>query len=160
MSEAPSPEDTALWRRRIASQANNRAWELADTLARTRQEDEEMLQAAYTALYLWKMVGNASNHAHAAQLVAHVSALLKQVEPAKHYLAQSQPHFMDGSAAPWEVAYAHLVAANVAAADGDETQHRHHYACAVKAVRALEDPQDRDILNQSLRVVMQPAGAA
>src|SRR5262245_58605029 len=90
MSEKPSPEEAALWRRRLASQANNRAWTLAESLSRTPDEDEEMLQAAHAAMYFWKIVGNSRNQAHAAQLVAHVYALLGQGQPARHYQAKSQ----------------------------------------------------------------------
>jgi ferric-dicitrate binding protein FerR (iron transport regulator) len=88
MSEKPSPEEAALWRRRLASQANNRAWTLAESLSRTPDEDEEMLQAAHAAMYFWKIVGNSRNQAHAAQLVAHVYALLGQAEPAKYFQAK------------------------------------------------------------------------
>jgi len=158
MAEKPSPEETALWRRRVASQANNRAWALADTLTRTSEEDEEMLQAAHAAMYLWKMVGDASNRAHAAQLLAHVCGLLRLPGPAKHYLSQSQPHFRGASAAPWEVAYAHLVAANVACAASEHALHQQHYASAVSAIAGLSDEEEKDILNTSLRVVPPPGG--
>ena len=49
MNPQPSAEETALWQRRLASQANNRAWALADAPLRTPEEDEEMLQAAHAA---------------------------------------------------------------------------------------------------------------
>jgi hypothetical protein len=91
MSDKPSPEDVAVWQRRLASHANNRAWTLAEALTRTPEEDEEMLQAAHAAMYFWKIVGNTRNKAHAAQLVAHAYALLGQGSPAKHFQAKSQP---------------------------------------------------------------------
>jgi len=50
VAEKPPPEDVALWQRRLASQANNRAWTLAETLSRSPDEDEEMLQAACAAM--------------------------------------------------------------------------------------------------------------
>lgn len=56
MSKKPTPEETAIWRRRLASQANNHAWSLSESLAQTPEEDEEMLQAAHTAMYLWTAV--------------------------------------------------------------------------------------------------------
>jgi hypothetical protein len=70
MTNKPTPEDVALWQRRLASQANNRAWTLAEALHRSPEEDEEMLHAAHAAMYFWSMVGEPSHHAHAAQLLA------------------------------------------------------------------------------------------
>lgn len=160
MSDKPSPEETELWQRRLAAQANNRAWTLADQAARTLDEDEEMLQAAHAAMHFWKIVGNESNRAHAAQLVAHVYALLESPDDAKRYLTQSQPFFLEAACAPWEKAYAHLVAANVAAVAGEADLHRAHYRQAREAIDALTDEEDQDILNASMRVVPIPKGTA
>lgn len=115
MSDAPSPEEVVLWQRRLAAQANNRAWRLSESSSRSPQEDEEMLQAAHASSYFWRIVGNAGNKAHAAQLLAHVYALLKLPNPAAHYFAQAEPFFFDRECEPWELACAHAVKANVAA---------------------------------------------
>jgi hypothetical protein len=160
VSNSPSPEELATWQRRLASQANNRAWRLSEAETRTSEEDEDMLQAAHAAMYFWKIVGNQNNRAHAAQLLAHVYALLKLPNPAKHYLAQATPTFSAPGAAPWEVALSHAVAANVAAACGDKDAHQRHYKEAQRLIAALPDPEDRGIINATLNVVPQPSGAA
>ena len=157
MSEKPSPEEAALWRRRLASQANNRAWTLAESLSRTPDEDEEMLQAAHAAMYFWKIVGNSRNQAHAAQLVAHVYALLGQAEPAKYFQAKSQPMLLGEGAQAWEQAMAHAVAANVAAANNDAKVHSEHYREAVRLTESLADA-DRKVLNATLQIVPRPKG--
>jgi len=156
MTQSPTPEETALWQKRLAAQANNRAWALAESLARSPEEDEEMLQAAHAAMYFWKQVGTASQRAHAAQLVAHAYALLGLPNPAGHYLRQSQPFFLDNDCAPWEKAFAHAVAANVAAAAGQHEAHASHYRAAQQVVAALADDEDRRILNATLRVIPVP----
>lgn len=158
MSEKPSADETAVWQRRLASQANNRAWTLSESLSRTAEEDEEMLQAAHAAMYFWKIVGNTRNHAHAAQLVAHVYALLGEGGPAKHFQAKSQPVFLGEGAEPWESAMTHLVAANVAVANNDAKAHREHYAKAVRLIDAVPDAENRQILRATLRVVPAPKG--
>lgn len=158
MSEAPSPTDIDFWQRKLAAQANNRAWALADQPTRSGPEQEEMLQAAHAAAYGWKRVGTASNIAHANQLLAHVYALLGLAEPAQHHLRQSEPFFLEGPSAPWELAFAHLVAAHVAGAAGHREAHALRYQAAVAAIEALQDPEDRSILQTSLRVVPKPAG--
>lgn len=160
MSEKPAPDETATWQRRLASEANNRAWSLAEAESRTPEEDEDMLQAAHAAMYLWKIVGNANSRAHAAQLVAHAYALLRLPNPARHYLAKSKPYFFGSRVEPWEVALAHAVEANVAAAANDHDAHREHYARASALVAAIPDPEERDILNATMKVVPVPQGGA
>ena len=156
MSEKPTPEDIALWQRRLAGQANNRAWSLSEQPSRTQEEDEEMLQAAHAAMYFWKIVGNENNKAHAAQLLAHAYATLKLPDPAAHYLAKSEPVFLSMKAESWERALAHAVAANVAAAKRDAALHREHYRKATEQVTALPDPEERSILEATLRVLPVP----
>ena len=156
MAEKPTPEDAALWQRRLASQANNRAWTLSEMAHRSAEEDEEMLQAAHAAMYLWKMAGNASNHAHAAQLLAHAYALLKLPVPAAHYLRKSLPYFEQHDSAPWELAFAQAVAANVAAAQGNAAAHGRHYSQAQAAAAQITDPQTREMFAATLRVVPVP----
>ena len=156
MSETPTPEETVLWQRRLASRANNRAWSLSEQPSRTMAEEEEMLHAAHAAMYFWNIVGEEKNRAHAAQLLALVYAKLKQPEPASRYLTRSEPVLLSGRAEPWERALAHAVAANVAEAKGDRIAHRQHYREATEQIAALSDPEDRAILEATLRVVPDP----
>ncbi|KLD63408.1 hypothetical protein [Dyella japonica] len=156
MADKPTPEEVALWQRRLASQANNRAWTLAEKLQRPPEEDEEMLQAAHAAMYFWKIVGNPSNHAHAALLLAHAYALLELPEPAAYYLAKSLPYFEQHEGAPWEIAFSHAVAANVAFAQGDHAVHARHYAQAQAAAEQIADPETHEMFASTLRVVPTP----
>jgi hypothetical protein len=156
MNSTQNPEEQATWQRRLASQATNRAWHLSEAASRSPDEDEEMLQAAHAAMYFWKIVGNPNNRAHAAQLLAHVYALLNLPNPAKYYFAQAMPTFFAPSAAPWEVAISHAIAANVAAASGDSDGHRKHYAEAKRLIASLPDPEELSIVNATLQVVPRP----
>ena len=159
MADTPSSEEVALWQRRLAAQANNRAWRLSESTGRSPQEDEDMLQAAHASMYFWKLVGTAGNRAHAAQLVAHVYALLKLPNPAKHFLAQSEPFFLDQACEPWERACAFAVKASVAAAAGQSEAHASSYREAERLIAALPDPEDRSILDATLRIVPKPGVA-
>ena len=156
MVDKPTPEDVARWQRRLASQANNRAWTLAEAIRRSPDEDEEMLHAAHAAMYLWKGVGDANNHAHAALLLAHVYALLKVPKPAAHYLSKSLPYFMERDCAPSELAFSHAIAANVALAEGDTDAYRRHYSKAKAAAEQVVSPGERETLDATLRVIPVP----
>ena len=160
MAETPLPEEVALWQRRLAAQANNRAWRLSESLVRPAQEDEEMLQAAHAAMYFWKIVGTEGNRAHAAQLLAHVYALLKLPGPAQHYLAQSEPVFLGRACEPWEQACAFAVKASVAAAAGQSEVHASSYRKAEQLIAALPSAEERKILDATLNVVPKPGPGA
>lgn len=153
-----SPEELALWQRRLASQANNRAWHLSESSTRSSEQDDEMLQAAHAAMHLWKIVGSVDQRAHAALLLAHAHALLALPSPARHYWAQCEPRFLAQACKPWEKALALAVQANVAAASGESETHAASYREADRSIQALPDAEDRDILNATLRVVPKPAG--
>jgi len=132
-------------------------------LSRTPEENEEMLQAAHAAMHFWKIVGTDNNRAHAALLVSHAYALLGLASPAEHYQAKWQALLAVDKAEPWEVALAHAVAANVAAAKNDAKAHRALYLEAFARVAQLPDPEDRSILEATLRVLpkpKEPSGAA
>ncbi|MFO7680083.1 MAG: hypothetical protein R6X34_08530 [Chloroflexota bacterium] len=126
---------------------------------RTPEEDDEMLQAAHTALYLWTAVDDVKAQAHAAQLVAHVYALLGMGSEASRYQSKSQPIFFGEGAQPWEAALAHVVTANVAAANKESMAHSEHYRKAVALVAALPDPEDRQILEAMLNVIPPPGAS-
>ena len=116
-----------------------------------------MLQAAHAAMYFWKIVGKPGNHAHAAQLLAHVYALLQLPGPAAQYLSKSLPYFMQNDCTPGELAFAHVVAANVALAEGNAAAHARHYSEAKAVAAQITDPKTREMLDATLRVVPAPS---
>ena len=152
------PEETARWQRRLAGQANNHAWQLAEQATRTPAEGELMLQAAHAAAYLWGHVGDAAQHARAALLLAHAYATLRLPGPAAHYFAQAEPPL--AGSAPWEPALLQAVAANVAASRNDTAAHRLHYHQATEQTADLPAPDDRAVLEATLRVMPVPEAAA
>ena len=152
----PTAEETAIWQKRLASQANNRAWALADQLSRTPVEGEEMLQAAHAAMFFWKIVGTPKNHAHAAQLLAHVYALQHLPKPANFYLEQSNSFFQVAQNEAWETAYTLLVSANVAYVTGKTAEHKVFYDQAQTSIANLGDPEDQKILQVSFASIPKP----
>ena len=61
------------------------------------------------------------------------------------------------SAKPWERALAHAVAANVASAGGNSQDHTRHYQEATRLTAALENAEERAIIEATLRVLPVPA---
>ena len=157
MSDQPTAEERAAWQRRLASQANNRAWTLAESSSRTPDEDDELLEAANAAMFFWNIAGNAKQRANAAQLLAHAYALRGFGDAARHYFAKCEAVVFGDDAVPWERAMAHAIAANVAAASGDADAHRSHYAQASRLVATLDSDDDRNVVDATLRVIPIPA---
>jgi hypothetical protein len=156
MSTNTSPQEEALWQKRFASRANNRAWSLSEQVKRTPEEDEEMLQAAQAAMFLWKSIGTPRNHAHAAQLLAHVYALLQIPKPANQYFSRASKFFTTEQSDPWELALMHTIGANVAFCSGKSAEHARNYRLAEDAIQALPDPEDKEILNATFRIIPRP----
>lgn len=159
MSDKPSPEDARLWQKRLASQANNRAWALTEAAERSAEQDEEMLQASHAAMYFWSIVGDDRQKAHAAQLLAHAYAHLGLAHPAQHYFGKAQMVFSAQPGDGWERALNAAVAANVAAAAGDRAAHARHLQDAQRLTAELADDEARDIVNATVQAVRQPKGA-
>lgn len=156
MGVSPTAEELALWQRRLAAHANNRAWTLAEAPSRSADEDEELLHAAHAAMHLWSIVGDARHRAHAALLLAHAHALLGEGSHAARYLAKAEPLLLASDAAGWERALTEAVGAGVAAAQGDAAAHRSRHQEAVRLAAALEDPDDRGVVEATLRRIPVP----
>jgi hypothetical protein len=152
------PEDEPKWRRRLGAGANNRAWTLSEMPSRTPAEDEEMLHAAHAAAHLWSTVGNERNAASAHLLLGQVHALLGNAILAERFASSARGFFLSGgNSAPWELAIAHAVAANAAHCSGNSVAHQREYAAAQRAVEAITNAKEREIVLATLRVVPKPA---
>lgn len=57
---------------------------------------------------------------------------------------------------PWEMAFFHAVAANVASAEGDEAAHAKHYAEAQAAASRMTDSETRAMFAPTWRVIPVP----
>lgn len=156
MTDQSSPDETSLWQRRLASQANNRAWTLAELASRTAEEEEELLHAAHAAAYFWNLIGNNSQKAHAALLAAHAHATLRMPKSAQRFLNRALAGFAAQALAPWEQVLLSAVRAHVAAVSGQIQEHRTQYSAAMADLASLADPDDRSILEATLRVLPAP----
>jgi hypothetical protein len=157
MPEDLQPEDEPRWRRRLGSGANNRAWALSERPSRTREEDDEMLDAAHASAYLWSTVGNERNAALSHLLLGQVHSLLGNAILAGRFAKSASEFFSGGNSAPWELALAHAVAANAAHCSGDAASHRREYAAALGTIEAIADAEEKEIVLATLRVVPEPS---
>lgn len=154
--EAPTPEDLEKWHRWFAVECNNRAWQLAEQQSRSPAEDEEMLHRAHAAALHWSQVGGEPEQARAAMLLGHAHALLRDGKRALKYARQAFDYVASqDDTAPWELAFAHAVLANAAAANDESSLHATHYARAKALGGALSD-EERAIFDATFRVIPPP----
>jgi hypothetical protein len=153
--ERPSAEEIAKWDRFFGIECNNRAWRLSESTSRTQAEDYEMLHCAHAAALHWSKVGKELHNARATMLLGHVEALLN-CPTAMDYAQHSFDYVTSHDSPAWEVAFAHAVLANAAAASGDAKLHAKHYAEAKALGAALANDEERKIFDATFKVVRAP----
>lgn len=141
-----------------AEDFNNRAWRLAEKVSRTPAENEEMLKAAKAAEQEWEKDGDEMERARGAILLGQVFALLGDGEQALRYAREAFAYVTENDDSPaWQVAFAHAVMANAAAAHGDGSLHKSHYQRAKALGSALTDDEERALFEATFRTVPMPA---
>lgn len=151
MHDAIAEEELARLHKHFAIECNNRAWRLSEG-RRGEIENREMLDAAHAAAFHWSKVGTELNAARASMLLAHVHALLGHGDMALGYARTSFDFVMERESPAWEVAFAHAVLANAAAAAGDAVNHAAHYEQARTLGAALDD-EDRSYFDAMFRTI-------
>lgn len=155
MHDAIPADELPRLHKHFAVECNNRAWKLAESPRRSAAEDREMLDAAHAAAFHWSKVGTEVHAARADMLLAHVHALLGHGEVAMK-LARPSFDFVASRESPaWEVAFAHAVLANAAAACGERALHEAHYRRA-RALGSALDEGERSVFEAAFRPIPAP----
>jgi hypothetical protein len=141
-----------------AEDLSNRAWRLAEKSSRTHAENEEMLKAAQAAAREWEKAGDELERARGAILLGQVYALLGDGKQALHYAREAFAYVSENEkdTPPWQVAFAHAVMANAAAANDERSLHQTHYQRAKTLGSALIDDDERALFEATFRTVPVP----
>ncbi|MES2631727.1 MAG: hypothetical protein V4669_02080 [Pseudomonadota bacterium] len=151
-----TPEELAL-ARKFAMRCNNRAWALSAQASRTPAEDREMLNAAHASAYHWGQVGVEQNLMRATMCLAEVHALLGHGATALAMAQEMRDYFLPRADTPdWELAFTHAIYAHAAHVAGDKAAHGAAYQDAVRAIAAIADEEDRQIVNETFAHVPAP----
>jgi urease accessory protein UreF len=156
MHDAKSPEEIAEWHRWFGIECNNLAWKLASSTIRTAVETDEMLHAAHAAALHWNAIGTELNRTRAAMLLGHVHALVGDGVRATRYAQAAYDYVTSHKSDDWEIAFAHAILANAAAASGDAALHAKHYAVAERIGGTLS-PEERPIFDEMFCTVPAPS---
>jgi hypothetical protein len=156
MPERPSEQDMTMWHRRFAAEANDRAWTLSERADLEVEEKTELVYAAYAAAHHWSKVGTHEQVARAELLLGRVHALLGHGDLAMRFATVAFKSITSRESAPWEVALAHAILANAAAASGDHQVHGEHYAKAKTLGEGLSDLQEKDLFLATFNLIPMP----
>lgn len=135
---------------------NNEVWDLIDDGVGPQSpvEDRELLlYGAYAAARHWQEVGSQANRARAEHLISRAATTVGDPGTALRHarrcleLVEAHPDVM----ADWDAPFAHEALARALAATGDLAAGAEHRAVAERLTAALDDPEDRKILEGELR---------
>lgn len=140
-------------RQELAKRANHQVWDLLEKADRSPAEDEDLLLAAYTSLYLWKEAGTAVHYQRGCWMAAKVHISLHQAEDAVQWAEKCQ---LAGEGNPremedFDLAYAQECLARAYALVGNLERAKEHYAEAAALGERIKDPEDREIFQGDFR---------
>lgn len=139
-----------------AVEANNHTWDLI-VIDRTPDQDEEMLTSAHAAAYHWRQVGSELHRARATMLLAQVHALVGLGSTAWIYAEEMRAFFLAQTTTPdWELAFTHAIHAHAASVAGQSKAHRESYQLAEATLTAIENEDDRMVVQATFDLVPNP----
>ena len=156
MPHQPDDNSPDSWHRFFAIENNNLAWELAAKPARTKDESEEMLNAAHDAAHHWNRVGTGLNAARAKTLLAEVHALCGFGESSLSLATEVKDYFRNREVDDWERAFVHAIHAHAASVAGHDDAHRDSYLAAQRAIESISDEEDKKIVLQTFVQIPKP----
>ena len=146
----PTTEELETWHRTFAPRAFNQTWDLLDIAEPTREEEEEMLSAAFAQRYHWYVVGNPRHRAISDWQISRVAAVLGYADLALRFAERSLATCLDNDLDAFVTGFAHEAIARAAAEVDDVEMYTDHLEAAKELLLEIEDPEDRDVLEADL----------
>ncbi len=151
---ALDPEEVSLaMHRRLAVFLFNRSWELMLIAERTPAQDDELLHTVHASAYHWRRFGGtAANLARGENQCARVYAALGRGEAALHHAKRCLELVEAGGdgVEDWDLASALEVTARANLAAGDRDAALEFAKRAQKALGAIADIEDREVIASQL----------
>jgi DNA-binding transcriptional MerR regulator len=142
--------------RRLGVDLFNHTWRLIERADRTAAETDDMIHAAHASRWHWARAegGTAANVGRGEWQCARVYATLGRGEPAvwhaRRCVEYAEAAASAGEAEPWDVPSSYEGMARALAVAGDRAAAEEWRARARAATAAIDDPEDRQIVEQDL----------
>lgn len=141
------------WRKALAKEAFNQAWDLIDVSSRSEDEALEMLIAAAASRYLWQTVGAEEQHMVGDWQVAHTLSLLGEGVLALRFASAALATAVRNSWEDWRKASCLEGMARAHAAAGHDGERDRYAGLCRQALAALDDPEDRELVGSQLESI-------
>lgn len=144
-------------KKRLASEANNQAWTLAEQGHLTDEEKRTLLCGAAASAWLWLEAGGDQQAAMADLLLARALARCGCGEGALTYARRCQGYLLREGSAAWERAFAHAALSDALRLTGDLEGAKQERALAETAASLL-DGEDAELFGATWQVIPAPEG--
>jgi hypothetical protein len=134
----------------LAKATFNATWDLIDDPDRDAEGTDRMIESAHASAYHWRQVGLPVNAARAQWLLARVYAIAGHGALARHHGANSVAICEANAIGDFDIVFAHEAVARGAAVAGDQDAARRALAVALELLGAVDDPEDRAIVQADL----------
>lgn len=135
--------------RRLATGLYNRCWELLEAPARSKDDDVELLTAAFTSRWHWLVCGGAEQWIISDWMISRAAGALDLGPLALTYATRAHEATGDDTAA-WLRASTAEGLALAHAVTGDRAGHEHWCAVADELLMKIVDEEDRVLIEDQL----------
>jgi hypothetical protein len=139
--------------RKLAAYLFNETWRLIEKSDRTVEESALMIHLAHASRYHWESVGDASNKAIGEWQISRVYILLALRESALYHANLCLQICESQSLSPFQKGCAHEAMARALSLK-DKASARPHYEAALELASAIQDQEDRSILESDLMTIV------
>lgn len=138
---------------KLAGQLFNRCWDLLETEPRDDVQNRELLTAALTSRFHWQTIGTEENLAVCDWMASRAFAAVGDGRAAVDFANAALTRAEGAGLGDWVVASMYEGLARAHAAAGDRASRDVAYARAERAVAAINDAEDRELIASQLATV-------
>ena len=139
----------------------NETWDLMEKENRSAQDDEQLLNIAYSSTYHWSKVGNPINLQRSQWQLSRVYCELDRAEPAMYharrclyYTEQMQDSNLSNKGfADFDLAFAYEAVARAATLLKDRQTYENYYTYAKAAGSKIKEKDDREWFDKQLSTI-------
>ena len=145
--------ETAVDHKAIAVATYNRCWDLLDQGERSAGDDIELLTAAFTSRYHWRVVGGEMQGIVADWMVSRATGETGDTDLAVRFGHLALDEVQAGDHPAWLRASVLEGVARAYAHAGDRERRDEYVGLAWRALDEEADPEDREVIAEQIRTV-------
>ncbi len=148
MAEAKSDVD----HRQLGVDLYNHTWTLLEQKDRTRDDDDEMLNATYASAYHWSHAAEAGpqNAARSHWQISRVNSVLGRGEAALYHAERCLGLCTENGIGDWDIAAAYEGVARAHKVAGNDAEFRRNLELGREALAQIADEEDREHIAEDL----------